>query len=509
MVLGRLLLLFTIAGMIGGCASVPDVATTSPAARYYDAVRRQPALLTAFLRRMPKGGDLHNHLSGAIYAESFITWAVADGLCVERVSVTLLPPPCAPAKGVPALADILADGDFRATLIRAFSMHDFVPGRESGHDHFFASFGKFGAATSRRAGDMLAEAATRAAADRVSYLELMESPGMSAARQLGAKHGWRDDLDGLRAELMQDGMAQIVAAARRDIDAGETRMRALLGCAGAAPHPGCRVTVRYLAQVIRTFPPAQVFAQSVLAFELARSDPRVVGLNFVAPEDDPVTLRDYDTQMRILGFLSARFPTVKLTLHAGELTLGLVPPEELRSHIRGAVEIAGARRIGHGVDIMYEDDPIGLLREMAARRILVEINLTSNDQILGVSGKAHPFETYRRFGVPVTLSTDDEGVSRIDLTHEYQRAAQTYDLSYDDLKTLARNSVEYAFLPGDSLWRATRPFTPVDACAALPLGAAAPAPDCAAFLAASERARQQWRLEAGLAAFESRRWTAP
>jgi hypothetical protein len=266
------------------------------------------------------------------------------------------------------------------------------------------------------------------------------------------------------------------------------------------------VTIRYLAQVIRTFPPTQVFAQSVLAFELARSDPRFVGLNLVAPEDDPVTLRDYDTQMRLLGFLSSRYPSVKLTLHAGELTLGLVPPEYLRSHVRGAVEIAGARRIGHGVDIMYEDDPLLLLHEMAERHVLVEINLTSNDVILGVKGKAHPFETYRHFDVPVTLSTDDEGVSRIDLTHEYLRAALTYDLSYDDLKTLARNSLEYAFLPGDSLWRSVRPFASADSCASVTLGIADPPASCRALLAGSERARQQWRLEGEFAVFEALRW---
>jgi adenosine deaminase len=505
-VLRSIVRVVVIAALVGGCAPSARIDAHSSTARYYGELREQPALLEAFLRRMPKGGDLHNHLSGAIYAESFIGWAVADGLCVERATATLRPPPCAPAMGTPALADALSEPDFYAMLIRAFSMRDFVPGRESGHDHFFASFGKFGAATTRRLGDMLAEAATRAAADRVDYLELMESPGMGVARQLGAKHGWRDDLDALRAELMQDGMSNIVAAARRDIDAGEARMRTTLGCGTAAPPPACQVTIRYLAQVIRTFPPAQIFAQSVLAFELARADPRFVGLNLVAPEDDPVTLRDYDGQMRILGFLSSRFPTVRLTLHAGELSIGLVPPEYLRSHIRGAVEVAGARRIGHGVDIMYEDDPLSLLAEMAERRVLVEINLTSNDVILGVSGKAHPFETYRRFGVPVTLSTDDEGVSRIDLTHEYLRAALTYDLSYDDLKTLARNSLEYAFLPGDSLWRGVRPFVPADACAAMPLGAVDPEPKCRTFLATSERARQQWRLEADFVAFEALRW---
>jgi adenosine deaminase len=506
----RILLILALACALGSCAAPQDVApSTSSAAGYYGQIRERPPLLEAFLRRFPKGGDLHNHLSGAVYAESLIGWAGDDGLCVDRPTLTLKPPPCDAARNLPAVADAARDSALYSALIQAFSMRDFVPGRESGHDHFFASFAKFGAATARRSGDMLAEAATRAAADRVSYLELMESPGMSAARQLGAKHGWNDDLDRQREALMQDGMAEIVAAARRDVDAAEARMRVLLNCAKSAAPPGCQVTIRYLAQVIRTFPPEQVFAQSVLAFELGRADPRFVGLNLVAPEDDPVTLRDYDLQMRMLGFLTTRFPAVKLTLHAGELTLGLVPPEALRSHIRGAVEVAGARRIGHGVDIMYEDDAVGLLTEMARRRIDVEINLSSNDQILAVRGKAHPFETYRRFGVPVTLSTDDEGVSRIDLTHEYLRASLTYDLSYEDLKTLARNSLEYAFLSGESLWRDLRPFTPIAACAATPLGAVEPAESCRAYLAASERARQQWQLEAEFAAFETRRWDLP
>jgi adenosine deaminase len=64
-----------------------------------------------------------------------------------------------------------------------------------------------------------------------------------------------------------------------------------------------------------------------------------------------------------------------------------------------------------------------LLKDMAARRVLVEINLTSNEDVLGVSGKNHPFPVYRKFGVPVALSTDDEGIERIDLTREYVRVS--------------------------------------------------------------------------------------
>jgi adenosine deaminase len=91
---------------------------------------------------------------------------------------------------------------------------------------------------------------------------------------------------------------------------------------------------------------------------------------------------------------------------------------------------------------------------MPAKKVLVEINLTSNRDVLGVSGNNHPFPIYRKFGVPVALSTDDEGIERIDLTNEYVRAVESYALSYADLKQLARNSLEYSFLPGASLWLA-------------------------------------------------------
>jgi adenosine deaminase len=516
---GLLAALFATA-LLAACAA-PGAGPTAPAApaaapaltgdagqrttAYFDAIRQQPPLLAAFLRRMPKGGDLHNHLSGAVYAESYIAWAAKDGLCLDRKALALRPPPCTAPQSVPAAEAYRSEALYSA-VIDALSMRDFVPGPQSGHDHFFASFAKFSAAGERHGGDMLAEAAERAGEEQVSYLELMVSPGMGAARKIGAALGWDADFMRLQKKLEAAGIGEIVAPVRRDLDAVEATERQRLGCADAAPEPGCRVEVRYLAQIIRNFPPEQVFAQALFAFELAQSDPRVVGVNLVAPEDDPVSLRDYTLQMRMLGFLEQEYPQVKLSLHAGELAPGLVPPEQLRFHIRQAVEIAGARRIGHGVDIMEEDRPLELLREMAARHVLVEINLTSNAEILGVSGDRHPFPVYRRFGVPVALSTDDEGVSRGDLTQEYLRATLTYHLSYGDLKMLARNSLEYAFLPGASLWRSPGSLTPQAACAGDLPGAAAPAPACAALLAASEKARAQWRLEGEFARFEATDW---
>ena len=56
---------------------------------------------------------------------------------------------------------------------------------------------------------------------------------------------------------------------------------------------------------------------------------------------------------------------------------------------------------------------------------MVEINLTSNDGILGITAKNHPLANYRAAKVPVSLSTDDEGVSRSNLTTEYARAVRS------------------------------------------------------------------------------------
>ena len=74
--------------------------------------------------------------------------------------------------------------------------------------------------------------------------------------------------------------------------------------------------------------------------------------------------------------------------------------------------------------------PHELLREMARRNVMVEICLSSNDSILGVSGAQHPLATYLKYGVPVALATDDEGVSRSEISREYLRAAQDQGLGY-------------------------------------------------------------------------------
>ena len=482
-------------------------------ARAFEMVRANPLALRAFLVRMPKGGDLHNHLDGAVYAESRIRAGAGDDLCVALAGLSFVkaerltqsdPPHPVCADGQVPIAQAYADQHLYDAIIDAFSMRGFVPSPGvTGHDHFFDTFAKFVGTDTLHMGEWLDEVATRAAAQDEQYLEIMPTLDFSHTTAIAKIIGWREDLGGLRDDLLAAGLRDDVAVARAELDEAESLRRRREHC-GQAEEAACKVQIRYVYQVLRGFPKEQVFAQALLGFEIAAADVRMVGINLVMPEDGAVSMADYEQHMRMVGFLHGLYPRVHISLHAGELAPGLVPPERLCCHIRLAVEQAHAERIGHGVDVMYEERPYELLKEMAQRHVMVEVNLTSNDVILDVSGKDHPLPLYRRYGVPVALSTDDEGVSRIDLTHEFVRAAETYALSYSDLREMARTSLEHSFLPGSSIWRESDVFTrEVAACSANSPGADEPSSACVAFLQTNEKARQQWELERRLRKFES------
>jgi hypothetical protein len=477
------------------------------ASRYLQSVRHQPLLALAFLREMPKGGDLHNHLGGAVYAEDLIDYAAQDKLCFDRSTLGLSPGPCDDScaqPNKPAVSCAYGNPALYNTMIDAWSMRNWERGHESGHDHFFETFSRFGLAMNDHTADAIAAALNRAAADHLQYLELMHTIGGSRSAAIGAKLGWDPDFAAMREKLLSAGLKDAVTAGREELDRDQAATQEKLKCGTPSAAPGCQVTLRYLYQVLRGLPPEQVFAQILTGFEVASADPRVVGLNLVMPEDWYVPMRDFDLHMKVLDYLHGIYPKVHISLHAGELAMGLVPPQGLRFHVRESVEVGHAERIGHGADVMNERDPLQLLREMAQRKVLVEICLTSNDVILGVKGNDHPFPIYRQFQVPVALATDDEGVSRSDMTHEYLRAFETYGLSYLELKEMARQSLEHSFLNGASLWTSgpgSRTTAPCDT--DRPVKATVSS-GCKRFLDANEKATVQWKLEQEFAAFEKK-----
>ena len=193
---------------------------------YEAAVREGPPSVRAFLTDFPKGADLHVHLSGAIYAETFIREAGEDGICVDTVALSLAKPPCTgkliPAKELTGNINS-ATQDLYDKLIDSFSMRGFVPTPGwTGHDQFFATFARFGGLKDHTA-EWVDEVASRAAAQNQQYLELMKTPPFSHAAQIANAIGWSPELQRadreafarFRQQLLDRGLRDEVAAGSR------------------------------------------------------------------------------------------------------------------------------------------------------------------------------------------------------------------------------------------------------------------------------------------------------
>ena len=110
-----------------------------------------------------------------------------------------------------------------------------------------------------------------------------------------------------------------------------------------------------------------------------------------------------------------------------------------------------------------------------------------------------------QYGVPVALATDDEGVSRSEISREFLKAAEDQGLGYLQLKTMARNSLQYAFIAGSSLWSDAHKFVPVTQCAQ-DIALRKPTSNiCRQYAESSEKAKLQWNLEEEFREFE-REW---
>ena len=251
-------------------ASVPAQTPVPHAAKAYQAaVQQGPLAVHAFLAGFPKGADLHVHLSGAVYAESFIRAAGEDGLCVDTVALSFAKPPCT-GQLVPAV-QVPANQGLYDRLVNAFSMRSFVPTTGfSGHDQFFATFDRFGGLNKKHTGEWVDEAASRAAAQNQQYLELMETPPFGHAATIAHEIGWEPDSTSFaqfRQSLLDHGLRDEVATDREHVRSAEEMRRQIEHCDGPQAAPACQVEVRYIYQILRGFSPEQVFAQTLLGFE--------------------------------------------------------------------------------------------------------------------------------------------------------------------------------------------------------------------------------------------------
>ncbi|MDQ1351205.1 MAG: adenosine deaminase [Acidobacteriota bacterium] len=425
----------------------------------FDLAKQSTPELIAFMRRMPKGADLHNHVSGASYSELILARAENikennKGLNydVYANAFTDMPPN---KKNIISIQELKNNPAFLAQFLNAASMRGWFPNTTNGHDHFFAAFGCFSSGKGKPE-EIIPEIWARSRYENLQYLELMvQCVPDDVSKKADDK---LKDFDMDKLEEMFEKIAPLTKdqaieeSIRQYLNEREKKILEETDLDYAITGNDGDLVIRYIVQVKRNGTPKDFFKEAVLSIWAVNIDNRIVGLNVVAPEDDPASQKNFDDQMKILDFLWNKMGKPKFTLHAGELAIRESPVEAMKNRIRDTIEKGHALRIGHGVSIGWEMNVAGLLKKMREQGILVEICLSSNEGILDVKDKDHPFLFYRRAGVPVSINTDDEGVNRSNLTMEFVKAIQRYDLNYDDVKELIRNSLEYSFLPGNSLF---------------------------------------------------------
>ncbi|MVM41348.1 adenosine deaminase [Spirosoma sp. HMF3257] len=430
---------------------------------YFEKIRNDNASLTAFFSQMPKGGDLHHHYSGSIYAETFINYVVQHDFVINRKTLKVSD------KVIPGgdwvnFSTLENEGtlpDYKQKLIQKWSIKDYNHIDYPSDKLFFETFSNFGSVSRAELDKGLLEIKNRAIKENVSYIEtLFVYPSCEKKLDDLAKFGTilrvhqakKDTADCLH---LLDSLYTLIHARGVQECAVEFNNQTLSKLHNGLTIDDAQFTMRYQSYVVRTLEPIEVFKSMIVAFESAANSPLVVGVNIAAPEDNEIALSDYWLHMVMFKLCHAKYPTVKYSLHAGELALGLVKPEELTWHINSAVHIAGANRIGHGVDIAYEANCYDLLHYMSKQKIAVEINLFSNEFILKIKDDKHPINLYKNFNVPMVICTDDAGVLRTNHTDQFVLLAQRYkQLSYNDIKNFVFNSIHYSFIEEETVRKA-------------------------------------------------------
>lgn len=429
---------------------------------YLESIRNNRAALTAFFSQMPKGGDLHHHFSGSIYAEPMLKRAIAEDLYLNTSSMKVSREKGQTGRWV--LFSTLKSQDslnyYKQKILQQWSVRDY-DGEIPSHQLFFDSFDKYGEAEEGDYAQGLLQLKNRAIKENLSYIETQFEQvhdTLSVAdlsflnsrlRQLAVKK------DEAKVMALLDSIFNIIGERGAQRMAEDFNQHFIKKIYDSLQLDDPQFTYRFQNFVLRFREPVTLFKNLVMSFYSANSSPLIVGVNIVAPEHGDIALQDYWLHMIFYKFCHSKFPAVKYSMHAGELALGLVQPEEMNWHINAAVRLAGAKRIGHGVDIANEAEPYALLDYMKQQGIAVEINLVSNEFILKVKEDRHPILLYKKFGVPIVISTDDAGVLRTNMTEQYVLLAYRYpELKYSDIKEMVYNSIKYSFIKEDSVKKA-------------------------------------------------------
>ena len=158
----------------------------------------------------------------------------------------------------------------------------------------------------------------------------------------------------------------------------------------------------------------------------------VVGIDLAGDESK------YKTQNYEHLFDLAKQNNIPFTIHAGEA-------DDYNS-VLSAIKF-GAKRIGHGVKSV---DSIETIQKIISENVTLEVCPTSNvDTCIVNVYKNHPIKKLYDLGVKITVNTDNNTVSNIDLTGEYEKLLLTFNFTEKDFLNFNMNAIDSAFLTNE------------------------------------------------------------
>ena len=167
--------------VLQGCISEND-RTSQRLHDYFESIRNNEALLTAFFSEMPKGGDLHNHFSGSVYTETYWNYLLRKNPWFDTVTLAFEYDSIRKVnkkgdyrryRSAAALETAGKLADIKQRILQSWSVKDYVDLGIPSHKHFFDTFGKLPSGGWKETGIGLQELQHRAARENVQYLELM------------------------------------------------------------------------------------------------------------------------------------------------------------------------------------------------------------------------------------------------------------------------------------------------------------------------------------------------
>lgn len=432
----------------------------------FEEIKKNTPELIMFLKAMPKGGDLHTHSLGTSYSEFVYEDAVKLNDYYDlRNNMFLTEEEYHLSDRDKSIINIEEFKKYYAdNMFNSYSMRGWN-GTQDGAKHFFNTFPCV-ISSKRTENNMILEMIKRNINQRVSYLEIISEciPHETADIYRNSLKDIDFKLENMKeyCEILDNlDNEENLTAVKNFLDVRENFLK----------EKGITdFTVRYIPFLCRVSSSLKnFFIEAYFLMLYSIKDYRIAGVNIVEPEDAVFSRENFEKHLEIIRFvyryLSDKYidypKKINLTLHAGELSLKRSPLEDMSDRICSTIfltrdkneqKFPAAKRIGHGVSIPWEDNADELLKFMSTNKIPVEICLSSNDIILDIKGKNHPFSLYKKYNVPMIICTDDEAVSRSNITLEYLKAVENYNLTYEDLKNLSRNGIEYSFLEGESLF---------------------------------------------------------